>query len=300
MFKNRKIKVLFPIILLALTAAVILGTVAILPQDAPATEPPTGYGNQLNGGTVAKSGSMLYYVNGESVLYCLSSPNSYRIDEMVGSLLPYGNGLVYRRQSGEVIYCNYNGDGKKVLLKGVDLLTLSGNWLFFTRDGGEVYKRSLLDGKEYSLGIVAQQFMVASNAILYINEDGYLYTARCDGTNVEKFFDEKVDRFMRYESYIFYTRDGMLYSVASGNAASKFTYFPVEDFNITEDSVLVFTDENGLNTYDLKAEKPKVRQIEIQGSVAYRPCVWGEYILYYNDEAQLIRCLKDGSEWIYM
>lgn len=300
MFRNRKIKALFPIIVLVLVAAIVVGAVIAIPLDTPATEPTTTYGNQYNGGVVSPDGSMLYFVNGKGILYCLSSPNSYRIDEKADSLFPYGSGLVYRRENGEVYYSNYNGEEKRLLFSGAVDLAVSGNWAFFTREDGVLRKFSLLNSKEVSLGLKVKQFLVASNAVLYTDPDGYLHTARTDGTKVEKFFAEKVDSFMRYDAYIFYKRDGMLYSVASGNAASKGTYFPVEDFNITDDGVLVFTDEKGLHTYNLKDEKPQVRDVEVQGGTAHQISVWDKYILYYNDNEQLIRCLKDGSEWVYM
>lgn len=300
MFRNRKIKALFPIIVLVLSAVIVVGVVSAVPLDVPATEPAVTYGNQLNGGVVAESGSMLYYVNGKGVLYCLSSPNSYRIDQDADSLFPYGSGLVYRKESGEVLYCNYKGEEKRSLISGAEQMAVSGNWVFFTREDGVLRKYSLLNNKEYDLKLKVKQFLIASNAVLYTDTEGYLHTARTDGMNVEKFFAEKVDSFTRFESYIFYTRDGMLYSVASGNAASKATYFPVKEFNITDEGLLVFTDEKGLHTYDIADEDPSVRDVETQGGSAHRISVWDKYILYYNDEEQLVRCLKDGSEWFYM
>lgn len=300
MTHSGKFKALLPLLLLAVVAAVVLGTVAAVPYDVPATQPPNTYGNLFNGGVVAEDGSMLYYVNGKGVLYCLSSPNSYRIDEQADSLCPYGNGLIYRKQNGEVRYSNFRGEEKHTLISGVTQMAVNGNWIFFTREDGILHKYSVLSGEEFSLGLAVRQFLIASNAVLYADREGYLNTARTDGSNSERFFTEKVDGFMRFESYVFYTRDGMLYSMASANAASKKTYFPVLEFNITESGILVFTDDAGLHTCDLTEDSESVLDLEVQGGPARQLSVWGDNILYYNSEEQLVCCLKDGSEWHYM
>ncbi len=285
-----------PLAALVLTAVLVLGAMAAIPYDLPGTTPPNTYGNLANGGYVAEDGSMLYYVNEAGVLYCLSSPNCYRIDEGADSLCPYGNGLVYRRTNGDVVLSDFRGDNKKTVLTGVRQMTLSGNWVFFVGDDGVLRKHSLLTGKEASLGLTVRQFLVASNSVLFTDPDGLLKTALTDGTGVTPFLAEPVERFCRYENYVFYVREGTLCSVASANAASKRTYFPVKEWNISPDGVLFFTDDAGLHRYEFADEKPVVRDLEIQGTRAERLSVWGEYLLYYNEKNQLFCCRKDGSE----
>ena len=289
---------LLPIAALVLLAALVLGAIALIPYDLPGTTPPNTYGNLANGGYVAEDGSMLYYVNEKGVLYCMSSPNCYRIDEGADSLCPYGNGIVYRRENGDVIRSDYRGETKETVLTGVEQMALSGNWVFFTRADGQLCKKSLLTGEEAELNLAVRQFLVASNGVLFTDPDGYLKTALTDGTDVAPFLAEPVERFMRYKDYIFYVREGTLCSVVTANAASKQAYFPVDEFNISEDGVLFFTDETGLHSYDLSEQEPTVRDVEIQGSRAARLSVWGEKILYYNEENRLICCQKDGSEWV--
>lgn len=294
--KKEKLLGFLPALLLAMLALVMLGSMLRLPYDLPGTTPPNTYANLANGGLAAEDGSMLYYVNGKGVLYCRSGANSYRIDKDADSLCPYGNGLLYRRSDGRVLRSDYRGEEKQVLLKDVEQMVVAGNWVFFTRADGVLRKRSLLTGEEKSLGLKVKEFLIAATSVLYTDPDGRLFTARTDGAGSEPFFAETVDHFTRFKSYVFYLQDGVLGSVASGNAASKQTYFPVREFNVTDDGVLFFTDDSGLHTFDLTAEGAAVRDVETQGGAAHGLSSWGERLLYYNEEGQLVCCLKDGSE----
>ena len=294
--RRNKLTALLPVALLTVLALLMVSLMLTLPYDLPGTTPPNTYANLSNGGLVAEDGSMLYFVNGKGVLYCLSGANTYRVDEGADSLCPYENGIVYRRTSGEVVFSDFRGQGKTTLLTGVERMALAGNWVFFTRADGELCKRSLQTGQEKKLGLKVKDFLIAATAVLYTDPDGRLYTARTDGSHSEPFLAQPVDAFTRYQSYVFYVRDGMLSSVASGNAASKKTYFAVDEFNITDTGVLFFTDESGLHTYDLADAAAVVRDVETLGEGAHGLFTWGEKLLYYNADGQLICCLKDGSE----
>lgn len=289
-----------PMGLLLLLAAVILGTILLTPYDLPGTTPPNTYMNLANGGFVAENGSMLYYVSGKGVLYCRSGANTYRIDEGADSLCPYGSGIVYRLQGGRVVYSDYRGEEKKEVLSGVQQMVVGGNWVFYTRADGVLHKRSLLTGEEKDLGLRVKQYLIAATSVLYTDPDGYLFTARTDGSGVEPFLAQPVDSFARFESNVFYTREGVLYAVAAGNTASKHTYFPVKAYNVTSEGILFFTDEEGLHTYDLTDEKAKIRDVTASGGVTDRLCAWDARLCYYNEEGTLLCCLKDGTEALYL
>ena len=286
--------------LLLLLAGLVLGAVLLTPYDLPGTTPPNTYMNLANGGFVAEDGSMLYYVSGKGVLYCRSGANTYRIDEGADSLCPYGSGIVYRLADGRVVYSNFRGEEKRELLSDVRQMAVGGNWIFYTREDGLLRKVSLLTGEEKELGLRVKEYLIAATSVLFSDPEGRLFTARTDGAGREPFLAEPVDAFSRFESTVFYTREGTLYAVAAGNTASKHTYFPVRAFNVTSEGVLFFTDETGLHTLDLTDETAKVRDVDALGGVTDRLCAWGERLCYYNEEGQLVCCLKDGTEALYL
>ena len=294
--KKRKLLGFLPAALLILLAALILGAILLTPYDLPGTTPPNTYMNLSNGGFIAEDGSMLYYVNGKGVLYCRSGSNTYRIDEGADSLCPYGSGIVYRLADGRVAYSNFRGEEKAELLTGVRQMVVGGNWIFYTKADGVLHKRSLLTGEEKDLGLRVREYLIAATSVLFTDPDGRLFTARTDGTGVEPFLAEPVDSFSRVDSTVFYTREGTLYAVAAGNTASKHTYFPVKAYNVTSEGVLFFTDDDGLHTFVLTEEHAAARDVDTPGGVTDRLGAWGARLCYYDDEGELVSCLKDGTE----
>ena len=300
MFKSKKAKALIPVLGFVLVAVIVIGIIAAVPYDTAAVDPAGGFQNIANGGLVAADGSMLYYVDGEGVLRCVSGAKSYRVAKGASCVSPYESGAVYLLESGDVCFSRYDGSDRRTLISGVKRMMLNGNWLFYTKADGVLCKLFMKTGESTSTGLKVGQFAVAATAVIYIADDGKLHTAYTDGSKDAVFYNETTDFFLKHGSLIFYKHNGLLCSVATGNTASKQTYFNVDRFTINDSNVLFFTDESGLHCYDLAADKPKVRDIEIHGSSVESLSVDGDYLYYNNGDGQLVRCLKDGSEWSYM
>ncbi len=296
MQKGYKLRVLMPIFILILVSAVVLGTILILPHDTPVVTPSVTYPNVLNGGKVAVDGSMLFYVDANGVLRCLSGGKSYQISEGADCISPYGTGIVYRTSNGEAVYSSFNGEQKRTVLTGVEQMMVSGNWIYYTHDGGKLSKCFIKDSKVRDLDLKVKQFLVVTNQILYTAEDGYLYSALTDGSGSARFLNEKVDSFTWQNSQVFYKQDGVLYSVSASNTARKATYFEVDEYNIMQSGLLVFTDEGGLHTYDLTDSSAKVRDVAVKGDNPSGISVIDDEIYYYNSQGQMFKCLKDGSK----
>ncbi len=296
MQKGYKLRVLMPVFMLVLVGAVILGTILALPYDTPVVTAEVTYSNVLNGGKVAVDGSMLFYVDGTGILRCQSGGKNYKIDENADSICPYGTGIVYRTSDGDAVYSNYNGDSKRTILTDVETMMVSGNWIYYTHDSGKLSKCFIKTGKISALGLQVKQFLVVTNQILYIADDGYLYSALTDGSGAARFLNEKMESFTWQGSTVFYKQDGVLSSVAASNTASKVTYFEVDEYNIAETGLLVFTDESGLHTYDLSDDDAKVRDVAVKGENPHGISVIDDEIYYYNSQGQMFKCLKDGSK----
>ncbi len=290
---NSKIKAALPIALFALLCAIVLGLISILPYDRPATAPTNSFMNLHNGAFVAKDGSLTYYIDDEGRLYCKGEDEHY-IDKAADSLCPYDVGIIYRTPDSKAKYSDYDGDADKVLATDVQKMAVSGNWLFYTDSKGDLYKQFLQTGETSAVGLNAQQFMISGTAVVYL-KDGKIYTARTDGSQVKPFLANKVDEFVRYESYMFYKQDGMLYSVASGNTANKQSYFKVDAFNINSKGVLYYTLDGLLYSKNITDEKAEAKQLDV-GKVSGTICCLDERVCFYAEDGSLKSCLADGSE----
>lgn len=298
MQKGYKLRAAVPIFILAIVSAVIIATILILPHDTPVVTPSVMYGNVLNGGKVAVDGSMLFYVDADGKLRCQSGGKNYDISEGADCISPYGTGIIYRTEKGEAVYSNFNGESKRTVLTGVEQMMVSGNWIYYTHDGGKLAKCFIKNSKVRELGLEVEQFLVVTNQILYTARDGYLYSALTDGSGSAKFLNEKIDSFTWQNSLVFYKKDGVLNAVSASNTARKTTYFKVDEYNIMESGLLVFTDESGLHTYDLNDSSAKVRDVAVKGDKPSGISVIGDEIYYYTAQGQMFKCLKDGSKTV--
>ncbi|MBQ2704824.1 MAG: hypothetical protein IJF58_04685 [Clostridia bacterium] len=294
MENKNKLKAALPVILFALLCAIVLGLIAILPYDRPATSPNNSFMNLYNGGFVAQDGSLTYYIDSEGSLYCAGDNSKYYIDKASDSLCPYNVGIVYRTENDEVKYSDFDGGSVKTLIKGAKQMSVSGNWVFYTDEKDDLYKYFLQTGETKKVGLNVDQFMISSTAVVYLKE-GKLYTARTDGTQIKPFLADKADGFVRYESYMFYKADGMLYSVASGNTANKQTYFEVDEFNINDKGIMFYTLDGKLYSKDITDEKAKAKELKV-GTVKGGLCTNGDRVCFYDEKGNLVSCLADGSE----
>ena len=289
-----KFKAALPVALFALFCAIVLGLIAILPYDRPATSPNNSFMNLYNGGFVAQDGSLTYYIDSEGSLYCEGDESKYYIDKASDSLCPYNVGIVYRTQNDEVKYSDFDGGSVKTLIKGAKQMSVSGNWVFYTDEKGDLYKYFLQTAETKKVGLKVDQFMISSTAVVYL-KDGQLYTARTDGTQISPFLADKVDSFVRYESYMFYKSEGKLYSVASGNTANKQTYFEVDSFNINDNGTMFYTLDGTLYSKNITEEDSKVKELNV-GAVKGNLCTSGDRVCFYDESGNLVSCLSDGSE----
>ncbi len=296
---KKKLLPILPAVLFVALVAIVFTIMGSIPYDRPSTTASNSFGNLANGGYVSDAGSMLYYVDGKGVLRCQSDANNYYIDEGASYLSPYQNGIVYKSESGEIKYSGYNGEGKRIIAENARDMMVVGNWIFYSDNDGMMHKYWLKTSKHYDINLKVNQFMVSGTAIVYTDDEGYMYTARTDGSEVEPFMAEKVDRFMRHDSYMFYLSGGKLYSVTSNNTAQKHTYCEAEIFNLSSDGILYFIKDGALHTMNIKEEEQTVTVVESENGVANRGIFCADNRVYFYDlNGALVSCLKDGSEML--
>ncbi len=296
---KQKILAALPAVLFALLVAVIITVMGALPYDRPSTHASNSFGNLANGGYISDAGSMLYYVDGKGVLRCKSDENLYYIDENARCLSPYQNGIVYLNDANEVTYCGFTGENKRTLASNAQDMMVVGNWVFYSDSNGMMHKYALKTDKHYDIGIKVKQFMVSGTAIIYSDDSGYMFTARTDGSQIEPFMAETVDKFMRHDSYMFYLKDGTLYSVTSNNIAQKHTYCDADMFNLSSDGILYYTSGDVLYSMNIKDEKPTSVEIKSENGISDKGIFCADERVYFYDlNGTLISCEKDGSKML--
>ncbi len=295
--KKGKLIAALPAVLFTLLVAIIIVIMGALPYDKPSTRATNSYGNLANGGYISDAGSMLYYVDAKSVLRCQSEGNTYYIDENARCVSPYQSGVIYVNAANEVVYCGYSGGEKRTLANNARDMMVVGNWVFYCDMNGMMHKYALKTDTHYDIGIKVKQFMVSSTAIVYIADDGYMYTARTDGSEVEAFLAEKVDKFMRHDSYIFYLSGGKLYSVTSSNTAQKHAYCEAEMFNLSADNILYYSKDGQLYSMNIEDKDPKSTEIKSESGISGKGIFCADdRVYFYDNSGTLISCKKDGSE----
>jgi hypothetical protein len=297
MFKDKKRAALIPAVLMALLAAVILGSISMLTYDKPSSEPTNTFGNLMNGGYAAIDRTLTYYVDSDGVLHCDGQNSSYKVADSSCDLLhPYKSGVVYR-QNGAVKYSTFTGSETVTLVENAGSFMLSGDWIYYTDAQNSLKKVRFGSSHVRDLGLTVHgQFAVSGTSVFYTDEQGYLCTAKTDGSGAEIFYNEKTDCFMMNQAYIYYISGGKLCSVLTSNSASKTTIADADEFCIMS-GVLIYVRGGQMYTLDLSEAEPQESAVEFQGTNPHSLCVANSFVYYRNDEGQAIRMRKDGSEW---
>ena len=296
MFKNRRKAALIPFVLFIIVFVVVLAVVSSRPYDRPVASLSNSFGNAMNGSCVAKDGSLIYYIDGNGVLRCKGeSETNYRISGKASYAFPYSTGVVYVANS-QLRFSQFTGGEPTILQDNVDSAQVSGNWVFYSSDGN-LYKYRIKDKKQSPLNIKAKQYAVVGTYTYYIAEDDYLYICKNDGSNSQKFLDEKMTQFQIFGDYIFYlNKNGDYCKTSTGNASfSNNIIKGVEQFVVNDSGVVMYYDGKALYSKDLTDEKASVIKVQTEyKSVRNINYVDDNFYFYDNDVLYSIK--TDGAE----
>lgn len=295
MFKDIKKAALIPLILFILVCVVVLALVSSRPYDRPSSSLTNSFGNTMNGACVAKDGSLFYYIDAQGVLRCEGENDIYRISANASCVFPYTTGVVYI-SNNQLRFSEFTGGEPSVIQDNVDTAQVSGNWVFYSRDG-KVFKCRIKDKKEYALNITAKQFAVVGTYTYFIADDGYLYLCKNDGGNCEKFLNEKMTQFQIFGDYIFYLNEkGDFCKTSTGNAAFTNTVIEnVEQFVVNDSGVVMYYDGAALYSKDLTDEKSSVIKVQAEYK-SVRNLNYSDDNFYFYDRDVLYSIKSDGAE----
>lgn len=299
---NKRKYAMLPVILFILAVIITVGTVVVLDYDTPEADPANSFGNLANGGYVAQSGRMLYYVTGEKELICRLSANdggnkTYDVDSgNIKYLCPYNSGIIYLKDNS-IIYSLYDGSGKKTLAENAKQMMVSGNWIYF-KDGANVIKKFKFGSDEIkSLEVVSYgDFAVSGTTVMYLDKDSKLRSVSTDGSGDEQFFSEKIDKFAIDNSFIIYISEGRLCTVASGNVAYTSEIDKADEFIMCGETI-VYKKDGSLYYKDLSDDASKAKSAQLHGKDPVSLCFAGDKLYYYNSDGALVSSDIDGGQW---
>lgn len=286
-------------------------------------------GNIMNVGFAATDGEWEYFWAGTesyTVEYgygklCKMKPDGTEFqvltDDMAASINVVGEWVYYIKSkksgfNGKIYRVRKDGTNREELYDGdcVDM-TVVGDQIYFINlsDGAKVYKMKTDGSKLVQLNQSESYYLQYANDWLYYltkdNENYILYKMKAiPGSEPVKIM-EGTDYYIISGEWIYYKFQGELYRMKEdGTNKTKLVSQPVGSFNVTEDSIYWFTDDEysiDEDIYKMNLDGSGLEKLVNERSrprVGY-PNIVGEYIYYwfFNAEfSEIARMKTDGSE----
>ena len=175
--------------------------------------------NLMNGGNLLEDeGYLLYNSNGELYRSESDHPDVKRVkiaDNCEGYLQVIDKNY-YFLQNGNLVSCNFEGKNKSTVLENVSQPQVVSSVVYYINNSGELCKYSMRYDKITPLGIrPAGKIAVYYNRVYYICDEGICSVA-ADGGNKKTLIAEPADDFVIDGKYVFYSKNGAIYSAISG------------------------------------------------------------------------------------
>lgn len=305
MMRNRRIPgaALGFLLLLVLVSVLCCGAILLLPDDLPQAGPENYSGNIMNQSRIAAGEDIVYYASPAGGVYKLFSDTSTKIsDDMADFIYATDEGPVYRSGSG-VFKTLHDGRFKRQLLEDADNLLVIGRWVYYTGAEGQLVKIRMDDNKTFELGIYPKgdKYYVSAGRLFYIGADNLLYTAKTDGSNIEKLIDVKagvLDFMFRGNELFFINTSGELCYTRLTSKPVVRSYGKVDSFNVIG-TTLVFVKDGSLFSaqFDSSAvDLEHMNPAKLEEGRFYNLSVDDEYIYFFDQDKKLVRMLPDGSK----
>ncbi|HHW45480.1 MAG TPA: DUF5050 domain-containing protein [Clostridiales bacterium] len=302
---NRKIPAaaLGFVLLLIFVSVLSCGAILLLPDDLPQLGPENYPGNIMNQSRIAAGKDIVYYASPAGGVYKLFSDTVTKIsDDHADFVYAHDEGPVFGTDTG-VYKTLHDGSLKAKLLDNDDNLLVIGRWVYYTDQIGQLVKTRMDDNKTFELGICPKggKYYISAGRLFYIGEDDMLYTARTDGSNVEKLIDTdtRVAGFMFRGNELFFidTSGELGYTRLTSNPVVR-SYGKVDSFNVIG-TTLVFVKEGALYAVQFDSSAVDLEQmnpVKLGEGRFENLSVDEKYIYFFDQNQQLVRMLPDGSE----
>ena len=291
MNKNKR-----PLLLLLVCLVLIIVGAAIFilvsPDDLPKGKADNTSANMTAGGDFVQGDNIAFYLRDGDV-YSLFEEKSTKIVEGAQGPLFFTDGGVAYLKNGALYLSQADGSLETLIVSNIKNPVVIGSWVYYIRSG-EIVKMRMSDKKTVNLGLMCRgRFYVNARQILYLADDGFLYTAKTDGTNNALAASYSMADFALCGNHIIYIGTGKMLSCFPITEPSvKIDISKADAFNYI-DSKIVYYSAGEINTYPLdKAEKTKIAEnVAIIGGLYA-----GENEIYYfNDTGNLAKMSVDGT-----
>lgn len=287
---NSKPIAIFTVLFIVLVAVLMSVYILTAPDDIPKLQPDNTSGNLLSGAAVAGGENILYFCD-NGMIYSIFAEKVEYLTDGNAPLFSTNGGVIYTNGTDIYQYISKN-HAKELVLQNVSSPVVIGRWVYYL-DNGEIIKQRLDDGKVYRLGLFTNgNYYISATSIYYLGNDGYLYSAKTDGSENRLMASYKMKDFIVGGNHIFYRSDGgVLCWFAAATPAAKVEYRSVDSYNYVSGH-LVFISEGKLCTYDMSGSMKESVLLENIGD-AKLYCD-GEYI-YLLSDGKVTRIAPDGS-----
>lgn len=279
----------FLILLLAGSAVYI----ATSPDDIPKTSPDTTSGNLNAGGEFASGGEIAYYLKDGDIYSLFGDIPTKILSGGNGPLFATDGGVVYEK-GGDLYRSLSDGSAEALLVPGAKNPLIIGRWVFYT-EGGQLVKQRIDDGKKSELGLYPDgSYYISATRIFFLENDGFLYTAKTDGSEKSLVAGYKMTEFIIAGNYAVYRNEGgVLCWFPLAQPEARVEHTAAAHYNYIDGKIVYAY--NGVITALSMTDMQVLNVAEDAGADSAIYCD-EKYIYYTNTSGDFTRVLPDGSE----
>ena len=283
------------LIFVAFLSVVLLASAAFIlfsPDDLPSSAADNTSGNLLAGGAFAAGDQIAFFLeNGD--LYSLFENQKKLVKSGAEAPLFVTEGAPVFMRDGGLYHTLPDGSGEVCLAQRVENPLILGRWIYCT-ENGELVKFRMDDGKRYRLGLYSQgNYSVSATRIYYLESDGYLYTARTDGSERALAAPYKMTDFIVGGTYIFYRDESrVLCWFPAATPEAKAEHREVSGYNYLDGKV-IYRSEGSIFSLDMKT----MAVSEVTADTGAKSALYCDdsFIYFYDAAGELSRISPDGS-----
>ncbi len=278
----------FLVIVCLASAAFIL----LSPDDLPSAAADNTSGNLLAGGAFASGDGIAFFLE-DGDLYSLFDGRKSLIKSGTSAPLFVTEGAPVFMREGSLYHTLSDGSGEVLLAEQVENPLILGRWIYCT-EKGELVKFRMDDGRRRSLGLYPRgKYAVSATRIYYLEDDGYLYTARTDGSERALVAPYKMTDFIIGGNYIFYRDESrVLCWFPASSPEARAEHREVSGYNYLDGKV-IYRSEGSI--YALDMQSMSVSEITADTSAKTALYCDDSYVYFYDAAGKFSRISPDGS-----
>lgn len=293
------------IVTIVVLLSVMCGVILTSPLEIVKKTAGNFMGNIMNGGRVLEDEKFLFYVDDSGRLYRAETNHTDQkpvlIAENCEGYLQVLSDEYYFLQNGNLVCCDYEGKNLRTVLENVKKPMVVGSMIYYLNDSGEIVKYSARYDSLTNLKIKPKgEFAIYYSRVYYIGDDSLIHSCAGDGSDDRIFFEEKAEKFVIDNKFLFYTYGGYVYSAVNTGEGMESTKITSADsfYTIVGDGKILYTNKDGvffadLNDMTKQGEKYKPKKMsDNTKTFAYGD---DQYFYWFEKDGGVGRIDKEGK-----